>query len=336
MRERCRVDDRFEQRCVGVRHGRDELLGGGERAARMPLPQLLRQDVDEADAVIDRALVERIGAEEAVDVVGAQVGDHFRRRHRAELHVGIRIEAVFGQVIAQQIIVHRIVERDGELHALPVLRIALVLVLHGKRDALPVDVLDRRHREGNRIGAQPQRDRDRHRRQHVRGVVFLVDGLVADHRPAGGLHHFDVEAVLGIEAERRGHDDRRRAGDRNEADLEVLLLGCASLRENLGRGLKREELRDGRERGRSADRFQEGAPRHVFWKHRPHHGGGDDALVALVLARRGLTAQHQRGMFVFGFADMLAATAASRTKTTVGIEWVVEGRHEASCAGIAP
>jgi hypothetical protein len=39
---------------------------------------------------------------------------------------------------------------------------------------------------------------------------------------------------------------------------------------------------------------------------------------------------------VFGFADMLAATAASGTKTAVGIEWVVEGRHETSCAGVAP
>jgi hypothetical protein len=41
-------------------------------------------------------------------------------------------------------------------------------------------------------------------------------------------------------------------------------------------------------------------------------------------------------MFMFGFADMLAAAAATRTKTASGIEWVVEGRHEASCTGIAP
>src|SRR6476660_5916107 len=61
-------------------------------------------------------------------------------------------------------------------------------------------------------------DRDRHRRQHMRGVVFLVDGLVADHGPAGGLDDFDVQAVPGIKAERRRHDDRRGAGDRDEAD----------------------------------------------------------------------------------------------------------------------
>jgi hypothetical protein len=40
-------------------------------------------------------------------------------------------------------------------------------------------------------------------------------------------------------------------------------------------------------------------------------------------------------MFMFGFADMLAATAASSAKTAVGIEWIIEGRHETSCTGIA-
>ena len=136
----------------------------------------------------------------------------------------VGVEAVLGDVVAQQIIVHRIVERHRELEALPRLRIALVLVLDRERDGLAVDVLDRRRGVGDRIRADAQRDRERHRRQHVGGVVFLVDGLVADHRPAGGLDHLDVEAVLRVEAHRLRHDDRRRAGDRDEADLEVLLL----------------------------------------------------------------------------------------------------------------
>ena len=134
-------------------------------------------------------------------------------------------------IVAQQVIVHRIVERHRELDALPVLRIALVLVLDRKRDRLAVDVFDRRHRVGDRIGAGAHGDRDRHRRQHVRGVVFLVDGLVAHHRPAGGLDHFDVEAVLLVEAHRLRHDDRRGAGDRDEADLEVFLLERPALRQ---------------------------------------------------------------------------------------------------------
>ncbi len=176
-REGGRVDDRLQQRRIGVRRTGDEFLRGREGAAGMPVPDILRQDVDEADAVIDRALVHRIGREEAVDIVGAQVGDHFRRRHRADLDVAVGIEAVLGEVIAQQIIVHRIVERHRELHALPGLRIALVLVLDRQRDRLAVDVLHRRHRVGDRVRAGAHRDRERHRRQHVRRVVFLVEVL---------------------------------------------------------------------------------------------------------------------------------------------------------------
>ena len=224
MGERGRVDDRFEQRGVGVRHGGDEFFRSGERAARMPLPQFLRQDVDEADTVVDRALVERIGAEEAVDIVGAQVGHHLGRRHRADLDVGIGIEAGLGDVVTQEIVVHGVVERHRELEAFPLFGIVLVLVLGGERDRLAVDVLDRRHRIGDRIRAGAERDRKRHRRQHVGGVIFLGQRLVADYRPARGLDHFDVQSVLGIEAHRVRHDDGRGAGDGDEADLEIFFF----------------------------------------------------------------------------------------------------------------
>ena len=123
------VDDRFEQRRVGVRHGRDEFLRCGESAAGMAVPQLLRENVDEAYPVIDRALVERVRSEIAIDVVGTQVRHHFRRRYRADLYVRIGIEAVLGDVIPQQIIVHGIVERHRELEALPLLGVVLVFVL---------------------------------------------------------------------------------------------------------------------------------------------------------------------------------------------------------------
>ena len=63
----------------------------------------------------------------------------------ADLDVLVRIEAMLRHVIAQQIVVHRVVERHRELEALPLLRIALVLVLHRQRDRLAVDVLDRGH-----------------------------------------------------------------------------------------------------------------------------------------------------------------------------------------------
>ena len=294
----------------------------------MPLPDVLGQDVDEADAVIDRALVHRIRPQEAVDVVGAQIGDHFRRRYRADLHVDIRVEAVLREIVAQQVVVHRIIEGHRKFKTLPVLGIAPVLVLDRERDRLAVDVLDRRHGVGQRIGAGAHGDGERHRGEHVGGVVFLVDGLVADHRPARGLDDFDVEAVLGVKPHRRRHDDRGRAGNRDEADLEVFLLERHALRKCFGRGLQWKKLRQRRDRGRSAHRFQEGAARGIARKHRAHHGGGDHALVALLLAlERGLDLQLRRRLML-GLADMPAAAATVGAKAAIGIEWVVEGGHQ--------
>src|SRR6516225_10409399 len=99
------------------------------------------------------------------------------------------------------------------------------------------------------------------------GVVFLVERLVADDRPAGGLDHLHVQSVLAVEAHGMGHDDRRRAGDRDEADLEILLLDRAALREHLGGGLEREKLRERGKRGRGADGFEERAARGVLRKY---------------------------------------------------------------------
>jgi len=58
----------------------------------------------------------------------------------------------------------------------------------------------------------------------MRGVVLLVESLVADHRPSRGLDHFDVQAVLAVEAHGMRHDDGRGAGDGDEADLEIFFF----------------------------------------------------------------------------------------------------------------
>ena len=252
----------------------------------MAVPQFLGQQMDEAHAVIDRALVERIGPEEAVDIVGAQVGDHLRRRHRADLDILVGIESVLGHVVAQQVVVHRVVEGHGELEALPLLGIALVLVLDRESDRLAVDVLDRRHRVRHGVRADAQRDRERHRRQHVGGVVFLGQRLVADHRPAGRLDHFDVEPLLGIEAHRMGHDDRRGAGDRDEADLEVLFLGCPTLGKRLSGHAEWQHGRDRRHRGGRADGRQKLPPRCVDGENRTKHGGIDNPIPARFVTPR--------------------------------------------------
>jgi hypothetical protein len=139
---------------------------------------------------------------------------------------------MLGHVVAQQEVVHRIFERHAEGEALPLLRIALVLVLVGQHDCLAVDVLDSGHDVGGRHRSGAQRHRQRHRGQHVAGVVFAGQRLVARNRPAGGLDHLGIEAVALIEAQRLRHDDRRGAGDRHEADVEVGLFRLAEIVEH--------------------------------------------------------------------------------------------------------
>ena len=146
----------------------------GEGAAGMPIPDFLRQDVDEPDPIEYGALIERIRPEKAVDIVGPEVCDHFRWRHRADLDIGVGVEPGLGDIVAQQVVMHRIVEGNSEFQTLPLRRVALVLVLQRESDRLAVDVFDCRHRPRLRCSTGAKRDRERHRRQHVRGVVFLV------------------------------------------------------------------------------------------------------------------------------------------------------------------
>src|SRR5262249_16051992 len=115
-------------------------------------------------------------------------------------------------------------------------------------------------------------------------------------------------------------------GDRDEADLEILLLERAALREHLGRGLERKELRERGERGRGADRFEERAARGVLRKYGAHHGGCDDPLVAPVLAldRRALELQLR---VVLGLTAMPPATASRPIEPALGIEGGVEAPH---------
>ena len=70
---------------------------------------------------IHGALIERIRGEIAVDVARSQVRHHLGRRHDANLHVLIGMDAAFGEEIAQQKIMHRVVEGDAELKAFHVL-----------------------------------------------------------------------------------------------------------------------------------------------------------------------------------------------------------------------
>jgi len=75
--------------------------------------------------------------------------------------------------------------------------------------------------------------------------------------------------------------------------------------------------------------------RSVFRKHGAHHRGGDEPLVAPVLAldRRALELWLR---VVFGLAAMAPAAASRPIERALGIEGVVEGRHGSAlqrCAG---
>jgi hypothetical protein len=298
----------------------DELAAGREGTAGVSVPDLFGEEMDEADAVVDRPLIHGIGRQEAVDVVGTQVGDHLGRRYGADLHVPIRIQAMLGEVVAQQIVVHRVIEGDGELEPLPVGRVALVLVLHREGDRLAVDVLDRRHGPGNGVGSCADRDGQGHRGEHVGRVVLFRQGFIAHDGPTGGLDHLDVEPVLRVVPQRMRHDDGRRAGDGDEADAQLGLLEWPiGLREDLFREPEREDARD-RGQGRPCpDRLQEATPLGVPREERAHDGALDQPILLLPLVLG-------MGLIVLGLVAMMSAGAAAAVQFDVGIEGIGQ-RH---------
>src|SRR5262249_19550869 len=129
------------------------------------------------------------------------------------------------------------------------------------------------------------------------------------------------------------HDDGRGAGDRDEADLEVLLLQRAGLRKDLGRGLQRKELRQGGERAARADGFQEGPARLAAREHRPHHGGGDDAFVTLLFAFDGGRLERERRAdrrIVLAVGAVTAAATAGPAETNILVERINKARQPSS------
>ena len=191
---------------------------------------------------IHRALADVVGREEAVDVVGAQVGDHFRRRHRAQLHVACRDRgrARRDNSAADNCASNSRTEWRTSCPSSSSDRACPCASWQG-RCACPLMFSIAGTVNGIAVEPSPSEIAIGIGASMWAASYSLLMVLSRIDRPAGGLHHFDVEAVFGIEAERCGHDDRRRAGDRDEADLEVLLLRRAGLREDLGRGLDREE-----------------------------------------------------------------------------------------------
>jgi len=144
-------------------------------------------------------------------------------------------------------------------------------------------------RSGNDLGAEAGgggqlskfcAERQWHGAQEVRGVVLLVEHLVADERPARRLDHLHVQPLLGIRAQRVRHDQRRGAGDRDEADLQVGPLEQAELvvlRHGL-QGRDRQHAADGGHRGASADCAEEVAAQGVLREQRLDERGLDEGV----------------------------------------------------------
>ena len=190
----------------------------------MTVPDFLGQDVNEPHLVVHRALVEGIGPKKAVDVASAQIGHHFSRRQHPQLHIGVRVQAGFSQVVAQQKVVHAVLKRNGKLHALPALGVAVAFVLDVQRDGLAIGVLNRCHIHIGLGRAQAHGHGNRHGRQKMRRIMLFVDHLVTNQRPAGGLVQLNIQAFFFVKAQRVSHDERRCAGDRYKAEFEVFLF----------------------------------------------------------------------------------------------------------------
>jgi hypothetical protein len=75
-----RVHDGDERCATGVRQLGREFLGTREGAAAALLPEVVGEDVDEADRPSHRALVERV-----------------ERRHDADLDVDVRVQTMLGE-----------------------------------------------------------------------------------------------------------------------------------------------------------------------------------------------------------------------------------------------
>ena len=261
--ENAGLDDGAVGREERVRKLLDPGRARREGAAGMALPEVARERVHVAGAFVDRALAAGLAAVEAVDVAGAQVRDVLGRWHDAKAHVIVGIDAVLGQEVAQHQRVLRLLERHAEAEALPVFWIAVVLMLHRHHQRRAVLVLDGEHVGQVRHRAGAHGHRDRHGHDLLRKIELTVQELVADDAGGAGLEELDRgQSVLLEQSHVLGHDQRRRAGDRDHADLHLGFLRRRPLLRQRLQGIDRQEAREGIEQHAGADRAQNVAPCH--------------------------------------------------------------------------
>ncbi|MNE19934.1 hypothetical protein D3C80_1130340 [compost metagenome] len=175
-----------------------------------------------------------IAGAEAVDTPGAQVGDHLCGRHHHAVDVGERMDAVAGQPVVQP----QGMGAGGEGVGEGEFRTAVVRMLAqclGRGHA----GLAQRRAQVDRLTVLVQAHEDGHGRgraadaqvgavdlaiEHLRGIQFAADQLVAQAGPGGLAAQVEGQAVGLGEALGGGNDQRRRVGQGHEAEVEDVLF----------------------------------------------------------------------------------------------------------------
>ena len=228
---------------------------------------------------------------------------------------------------------HGVIKGHTKLKALPVLRIAVVFVLQTQGNGLAVDVLNGGHIHGRGVGTEPHADGQRHGRQKVRRVIFLVDHLVANQGPARRFGHFHIQALLAVEAQGVRHDEGRGAGDWNETNLQVWFFKRSFfLRHGLQTG-HWQHAGNGGHGGFLAHRAQKVSALLVLWKQGLDQGGFNE-LLAVGFEFGSFRACTQSGCSGIGryfrmmvCRRMISPATAFQHQGTIGVIGIKELRH---------
>jgi hypothetical protein len=271
----------------------------------MLVPELAGGDCRVADVLVDELQVPWLADAETVHRADLHVRNHLGGRHHDGLDVLVGIGAACGEPVADPQVVRAARERHRGLDRLAGRLLLLqrrperrrvdadlqVRVFLRDRDALAVqveaaeDVHRRRHVVLRHLAG---RDQVRHRRQDMRAVdavAFRAEHeVVARRAPRGLLHDLDVRHAVFLEdAFLLGDEQRRRVGERDEAEIGLGGLGTGRLRDV---NPEREFCTDRRHQGARAGGLQKRLPADAVRCLLAHGGVVSLWFFALSLARR--------------------------------------------------
>ena len=222
--------------------------------------------MNESGALVDGALAARLAAEEPIDAAHSQARDVLGRRHDAVGGVLVGIQPRRGEIVAQLHRLMALLERHREHEALPLLRVAIVLVLVGEHERVAVLIEDGQNLDRLGGAADPRGHRQRDRHDLLRHVELAVDHLVANEIDAGDLLERDLQSLFGVTAELLSVNQGRGAGDRQKADVEPGFLERLALLRDGFESVDRQDARERAQKRAGAHRAQQGSPQDRFRK----------------------------------------------------------------------